>query len=357
MRLSSPRGNRSLRPPETREPWRKLALDTRLTRFPFLEAKDLHRAAVVCHRNADADAYLSAYALSKLIAAVAPECTVDIATPGGMTMLTQKLSRRFPHATLEGSGEEYDLYVAVDVGDEELLNDWKEKMRGAKAVRVLVDHHPLRDTRSYDRVIVDEGATSAAEVVFSIFQELGVEVDKDTAQALLEAIMFDSSHLAIASPQGLRAVVKLMDAGADLALARRDLRSDPDYGEVLAKLKGAQRLKIYRGGDWVVATSTVGSFQAHVARALVYLGADLAVVGGNSDQETRFSLRSTQRFLEGSRVQLGTQVAEEMSKRLGGHGGGHSTAASFSTAAGGAEAMEATLERVEELLGDLKEID
>jgi nanoRNase/pAp phosphatase (c-di-AMP/oligoRNAs hydrolase) len=334
-----------------------LALDTKLTRFPFLEAKDLHSAAVVCHRNADADAYLSAYALSRLIGSLAPGCRVDLVTPGGMTLLTQKLSRRFPHPALERSDDDYDLYVAVDVGDEELLNDWKEKIRESEGVRVLVDHHPLRESTSYDRVIVDEGATSAAEVVFSMFQELGVGVDRDTAQALLEGIMFDSSHLAIVSPLGLRAVVKLMDAGADLAVARKELRTEPDYGEVLAKMKGAQRLKIYRGGDWVVATSTVGSFQAHVARALVYLGADLAVVGGESDGETRFSLRSTQRFLDGSKVQLGTQVAGEMSKRLGGHGGGHATAASFSTAAGEEETMEATLKRAGELLGDLKEID
>jgi nanoRNase/pAp phosphatase (c-di-AMP/oligoRNAs hydrolase) len=334
-----------------------LTLETKLTKFPFLAAKDLRRAAVVCHRNADADAYLSAYALAKLIGALAPDCRVDIVTPGGMTLLTQKLSGRFRHATVEKSGDEYDLYVAVDVGDEELLNDWKDKMQKAKGVRVLVDHHPLRDNVSYDRVIVDEGATSAAEVVFSIFQELGMEVDADTAQALLEAIMFDSSHLAIASPQGLRAVVKLMDAGADVAVARKELRSEPDYGEVLAKLKGAQRLKIYRGGDWVVATSTVGSFQAHVARSLVYLGADLAIVGGESGGETRVSMRSTQRFLDGTKIQVGTEVAEEMSKRLGGHGGGHATAASFSTDAGEEETMEATLKRAGELLGDLKEID
>ena len=330
--------------------------DTKLSRFPFLEIRDLKRAAVICHRNADADAYLSAYALSKLIGRIAPACTVDLVTPGGMTLLTQKLSRRFSHPVVEKSDDEYDLYVAVDVGDEELLNDWKGKLQSARGLRVLVDHHPLRDSSSYDRVIVDEGATSAAEVVFSIFEELGVDVDGDTAQALLEAIMFDSSHLAIASPQGLRAVVKLMDAGADVILARKELRSEPDYGEVLAKLKGAQRLKIYRGGDWVVATSRVGSFQAHVARALVYLGGDLALVGGESQGETRVSLRSTQRFLDGTKIQLGTDVAGEVSKRLGGHGGGHATAASFSTMAGEDETMEATLKRAAELLGELKEI-
>lgn len=330
--------------------------DAVLRKFPFLDARDMHRAAVVCHRNADADAYLSAYALTKLIRSLAPRCEVDIVTPGGMTTLTTKLSARFPHRTVQESMEDYDLYVAVDVGDEELLNEWKEKMRASGGVKVLVDHHPLREGKIYDMTIVDEGATSAAEVVFGLFQDLSVEIDAQTAQALLEALMFDSSHLAIAGSSGLRTVVKLMDAGADVALARRELRSEPDYGEVLAKLKGAQRLKIYRAGDWVVASSIVGSFQAHVARSLVYLGADIAVVSGESEGETRVSLRSTQRFFDGTGIKLGTQISEEMSRRLGGHGGGHATAASFSTMVSEDEALGATLKRVGELLGEVHEI-
>jgi len=333
-----------------------LTFDTKLNRFPFLEPDKIHRVAVVCHRNADPDAYLSAYAISGLIRALAPDSTVEIATPGGMTTLTQKLGAIFPHPRVEGGSEEYDLYVAVDVGDEELLSEWREKMRESRGVKVLVDHHPLREGMGYDRVVVDEGATSAGEVVFALYQELGVEMDERTAQALLEAIMFDSSHLAIASPSALRAVVKLMDLGADVPLARRELRGEPDYGEVLAKLKGAQRLKIYKADRWVVATSRVGSFQAHVARSLVYLGADLAVVVGESEGETRASFRSTQRFLDGTKVQLGTRMAEGMAKRLGGHGGGHATAASFTTAAGEDETMDAILKDVGELLGELREI-
>ncbi|MDG6910585.1 MAG: DHH family phosphoesterase [Nitrososphaerota archaeon] len=326
--------------------------------FPFLETARLSRAAVICHRNADADAYLSAYALSALLRALAPGCEVDIVTPGGMTTLTQRLALKFTHPTLqEDPGKRYDLYVAVDVGDEELLADWKEKLSKATGVKVLVDHHPLRGSSLYDRTIVNESATSAAEVVFSLFRAKGVVPDQLTSQALLEAVLFDSSHLAIAGPEGLRAAVSLVDHGADLATAKKDLRSDPDYGEVLAKLKGAQRLKIYKADRWVVATTLVGSFQAHVARSLVYLGADLAVVAGESDGETRVSLRSTQRFLDATGVKLGTQVAEEMAVKLGGHGGGHSTAASFSTSVDEDEAMAATLKKAEELLGELKKID
>ncbi len=314
------------------------------SRFPFAAADSLKRAAVVCHRNADADAYLSAFAISSLLRSISPSCEVEIATPEGMTTLTKKLSARFPHKVVEEPQGDYDLYVAVDVGDAELLKGWRSKMEGSPGVKVLVDHHPLKDGSLYDHTIVDEEATSAAEVVFSIFEELGVRVEGQVGQALLEALMFDSSHLAIVKAKGLRAAVKLLDSGADLAMARRELRSEPDYGEVLAKLKGAQRLKIYRVGDWVVSTTLVGSFQAHVARALIYLGSDVALVGGESEGETRVGMRATQRFAEKTGVQLGSQIAEEATQKLGGHGGGHATAASFSTGATEERAVEGTLE-------------
>jgi nanoRNase/pAp phosphatase (c-di-AMP/oligoRNAs hydrolase) len=327
-----------------------LAREAGTESFPFVDPKQLRKAAVVCHRNADADAYLSAFALSSLLKTMAPKCEVDVVTPEGMTTLTSRLAERFPHRVIQTSDDEYDLYIAVDVGDAELLKDWRGKMEMSGGVRVLVDHHPYRDAKLYDHVIIDEQATSAAEVVFRLFLEAEAKVDPTTAQALLVAVLFDSSHLTIAKGEALRTVVKLLDMGADIAEARRDLRSEPDYGEVMAKLKGAQRLKVYRIGDWVASTSMIGSFQAHVARSLIFLGSDVAVVGGETEGETRVSLRSTQRFSERTNVQLGTQVAEEVAKSLGGHGGGHATAASFSTVATEDEAVEGCLKRLAELL-------
>jgi len=328
-----------------------LAREVGPDRFPFVNLENLKKAAVICHRNADADAYLSAYAISSLLGALAPGCEVDVVTPEGMTTLTSKLAEKFPHKIVEDSDADYDLYVAVDVGDAELLKGWRGKMEMSSGVRVLVDHHPYRDSKLYDHVIVDEQATSAAEVVFRLFSEADVNVNLMTAQALLEAIVYDSSHLAIAKGEGLRTVVKLLDIGADVTEAKRDLRTEPDYGEVMAKLKGAQRLKVYKLGDWVASTSTIGSFQAHVARSLIFLGADVAVVGGESEGETRVSLRSNQRFSDATKIQLGTQVAEEVVKRLNGHGGGHSTAASFSTTASEDEAIDGCIKRLAELLG------
>jgi nanoRNase/pAp phosphatase (c-di-AMP/oligoRNAs hydrolase) len=320
-------------------------------KFPYVDARKLTRAAVVCHRNADADAYLSAFALSKLLSNIAPKCKVDIVTPEGMTTLTTKLSGTFKHRVVTESESEYDLYVAVDVGDSELLREWKTKMQASPAVKVLVDHHPLREGGLYDHMVVDEKATSAAEVVFSLFTELKQPIDRKTAQALLEGILFDSAHLGIAGEQALRDVVHLIDRGADIGEARRALRSEPDYGEVLAKLKGARRLKIHKLGSWVVGATLVGSFQAHVARALLILGADVSIAGGDSDGGSRVSLRATQRFFEATKVRLGEDIAEQVAAELGGHGGGHPTAASFECKAGEEEAVGAVLKRLSALLG------
>ena len=223
-------------------------------------------------------------------------------------------------------------------------------MSTSQAVKVLIDHHPLRGGEAYDHLIVDENATSAAEVVFGLFGELGVKIDRKTAQALLEGILFDSQHLSIAGEGALKAVVALLASGADMDEARRTLRSQPDYGEVVAKLKGSQRLKIFKLGSWVGVTTDVGSFQAQVARAMVFLGADLAVVGGESEGEARVSLRSSQRFFDGTKIRLGTEVAEFAAFRFGGHGGGHSTAASFTCTEDYLKAVQMCIERVADLL-------
>jgi len=302
-------------------------------RFPFVETEGLRRVAVVCHRNADIDAYLSAYALSALIRQLSPRAEVDIVTPGKATLPARRLARIFPHRVADesASGANYELFVAVDVGHTELLGTWLGKMKGGGAVTVLVDHHPIRRTALYDRTIVDTKATSAAEVVYSIYGILGIPIKRRVAQALLVAILFDSQHLAIAGPSALKAVVGLIEDGASLDKARIMLRGEPDYGEVIARLKGAQRLEIIRIGPWVMARSRVGSFHAPVARGLLNLGADIAIATGPTEGETRSSLRSSARFFDATKIHLGTKVAGVVGKEGGGYGGGHSTAASLTS--------------------------
>lgn len=302
-----------------------------LAAFPFLAPEKIKRVGVICHRHADPDAYMSAYAISRLMAKIAPSAKVDVILPEGMSLLTRRLAESFKQENLvegEGDGGDYDLLVAVDIGHTELLKDWFGKLKGSHAVKVLIDHHPIQEGSPYDQMIVDTTASSASEIVARLFRDLGVGMEAQTAQALLLGIMFDSQHLLIAKQSALREVVRLFDRGANIDDARLLLRSPPDYGEVIAKLKSAKRLKLYKVAGWVVVTTTVGSFQSNVARSLVSMGADVAIVTGETGGETRGSLRANQRFWEATNVHLGTDVAASIAKEAG-FGGGHPTAASF----------------------------
>ena len=302
-------------------------------------AGSVRRVAILCHRHADADTYLSAYALSFLVGKLRPGAQTSVIIPDGMSSLTQRLAESFPcerpgedEGGAAAAAADYDLLIAVDIGHMELLKDWSEKLRASRGTKVLIDHHPMQEGTPYDQFVVDTRASSAAELVYGLFREAGVEPDRSVSQALLVAILFDSQHLSIAGPEALRAVVELIDHGASLDDARAMLRSPPDYGEVIAKLKAARRLRIHRSAGWVIVTSTVGSFQANVARAFTHLGADVSLVVGDFDGELRGSLRANGRFSSATGVHLGTDVAEVLSRGRG-YGGGHPTAASFTCSA------------------------
>ncbi len=316
--------------------------------FVLPETKSVKSVAILCHRHADADTYLSAYAISFILGKIMPDARVSIIIPDGMSMLTKKLAESFSHPPPEHR-EDYDLIIAVDIGHLELLGDWAEKLRSSSGVKVLIDHHPPQDHSPYDQALIDTSSSSAAELVYGVSKQLGVALEPKVAQALLVAILFDSQYLSIASPRTLRAVLDLVDVGANLDEARACLRSSPDYGEVIAKLKAAKRSRIYRAKSWVIAVSTVGSFQANVARSLTQLGADVALVVGEVDSEVKGSLRAHQRFQTETRIHLGTDIAEAISKGRG-YGGGHPTAASF-TLTSGDEAS--TLSRFLAMMGEL----
>ncbi len=313
-------------------------------------AENVKKAAILCHRHADADTYLSAYALSYMLGKLMPAAEVSIIIPDGMSSLTQNLAESFPHTSREESSD-YDLLMAVDIGHMELLKDWNEKLRNSRGMKVLVDHHPMQEGTPYDQFVVDTTASSAAEIVYRLFKEFGVEPDQNVSQALLVAILFDSQHLSIAGVGTLKTVVELIEHGASLEDARAILRSPPDYGEVIAKLKAAKRSRIYKCAGWVILISTVGSFQANVARAFTHLGADVSLVVGDFDGELRGSLRANYRFNAETKIHLGTDVAEALSRGRG-YGGGHPTAASFTCSAGEEEIIKEFLALIGKLLNE-----
>lgn len=308
-------------------------MDTKLlAEFPFKKPENLRRVLIVTHRNADVDAYASAYGVAHILRRLNSKCVVSVAAPEGLSALAKLVHSEYPLEVVSAPQfEEQDMVIIVDTGHAQLLSDWVEPIRRVECSKVLIDHHPHSESvkQLVDHLLVDEEATSTSEIVLSILEAKHMKIPQKVAEVFLLGLMTDTAGLSLAECRTLENVVKLCKCGATISKARQMLRVKRDVSEKIARLKAAQRLKIYRLEDWIIALTHVGSYQASAARALIDLGADVAVALGEVDDEVRGSLRATQEFCEKSGIHLGVDVAEKVGAALQGAGGGHAGAASF----------------------------
>jgi nanoRNase/pAp phosphatase (c-di-AMP/oligoRNAs hydrolase) len=304
-----------------------------LKTFPFLPKNKLKRVVIVCHRQADVDAFCSAYGIANLIKKIKKNVYYEIASAEGFSNLAKRVIGKFRARIKEFPNiEKADLIVVVDTGHSSLLKDFENRIKEAKGLKIFIDHHPLNESIKSiaQKVIVDEDATSASEVVARIFFTKRVKMCKNVAQALLIGIMADSQHFALVKCNNFEVIAKLCKCGANIEKARQILALQRDRSEVIARLKGANRAKLYELDGFILAVTKVGSFQASVARALIELGADITTAVGESSGEIKGSIRANQRFYSTTKIHLGNQVAKLVGEKLGGVGGGHATACSFS---------------------------
>jgi len=287
------------------------------------------KCIILCHHNADPDAIGSAYALSYLFNVLFPSMDVHIVAPEGISLLSSKLLSRLPSIDIYSDFDWADLAVMVDTCSFVQLGSISDKMADLDIPLIVIDHHlPSEEVKcKASLLIVNDNASSTAEIVFSIFEELKVDVNRDVAFALLVGLLYDSRRFIFASSNSFRMAAYLLDCGVDYGDVLNVLSTQMDVSERIARLKAAQRLKILRIKDWIIALSHVSSFEASAARALIDLGADLALVVGGEKELVRLSARSTKRFYEETGLHLGRDLMEPLGKLIHGGGGGHATAA------------------------------
>jgi nanoRNase/pAp phosphatase (c-di-AMP/oligoRNAs hydrolase) len=323
---------------------------------------------IFTHRQADPDALCSAYAISQLLTKTdekqhrisSDQGTFHkIIAPQGASLLGSSVCKAlfilFDEKISSIEIEEANLIIAVDVGDKELLEPYLLQIANSNATKILIDHHSsvLEDKEAsegidpFDYRFVDSKATSTCEIITLGFPKKLLDVR--LSKILLVGLLYDSQHLAIATDKTLEAALKLVRKGAKIDEAKDLLRSRPARSEMIARLKSSQRLKYREIGKFLLAETQVSSFQASVSRMLIDIGADVGIAFGEHEDETRVSIRTTQRFFRETGVDLGILLSK-LSKETGMTGGGHSTAASISGKASTAELVERIISSLKESL-------
>jgi bifunctional oligoribonuclease and PAP phosphatase NrnA len=296
-------------------------------------ARMLRRAKSVLilgHQNADPDAVCSAFAFSLLALRINKKLKLFFAAPEGVSRLSKQILRVVPLEitdSLDPAG--FDLIVTVDTNTLQQLGNLQAPVLQSGKPLIMIDHHaPHPDNENTATfVICNESATSTCEMILEMYSKLHIALSRPASQALLIGLIVETGHLTIGTRNTFNAVSELIKHGADPEAALTATRSTMDESERIARLKSAQRLRMERIGKWVIALSEVGSYHASAARALIALGAHVAVVAGKRNRELIVSLRSTKDLWAETGLHLGRDLANPLGLKMGGMGGGHATAA------------------------------
>jgi nanoRNase/pAp phosphatase (c-di-AMP/oligoRNAs hydrolase) len=216
----------------------------------------------------------------------------------------------------------------------------------------MIDHHAPHpeNTKTAALVLCDEKATSTCEIVLDMYQKSRVKLGREVSQALMVGMLVETGHMSIATRQTFKAAYLLVKAGANPESAFALTRSTMDDSERIARFRSAQRVRLERMDRWLIALSEVGSYHASAARALISLGAHLAVVAGKRNDELTLSFRSTRDFTERTGMHLGSDLATPLGARMGGMGGGHPTAAGANVKGDVNEALKLVLTIVKDFV-------
>ena len=317
-------------------------------------AKSSHRALILGHQNADPDAVCSAYLLAGLLKRTNRRLKTTVVFPDGVSKVSAQVLRNLGFSMEEkAEPSEFDAIFTVDTNTLQQLGSLQEPVRNSGRPIVVIDHHAIHpNTRALATILVsDEKATSACEVVYGLYKAKRFHLTKKEAFAAFLGLAYETGHFTIATTRSLRLACELLDAGVNGTRALNLIRVPMDNSERIARVKSARRLDWENIGGWIVATSTVGSFHASAARSLVGLGAHVAIVGGEKEDRTTLSLRSTNEFYSKTGFHLGRNLATVLGETMNGAGGGHSTAAGATVQGSVREVLKKSVDLLKAHLG------
>jgi phosphoesterase RecJ-like protein len=287
------------------------------------------RVIVLCHHNADPDALGAAQGVKELIEELTGS-EPSIVIPDDASALSRSIASTLGIELLETAFQEADAFVVVDTGSLNQLGGWERPLKETDAGIVYIDHH-LPDSEMYELstlYFVDPEASSASEIVYTLYTHYDVKPSETTSTALLAGIAYDTKHFSIGGPKTFQIISSLLEEVGDVSRIKELLSTSSRQSEKIARLRAGQRAEIEVVGEWILAFSRLGSFQSSGARALVSLGADVAAVAGQDKGALRASFRSKNRFHRLTGIHLGEMVGT-LASRFGGSGSGHPTAAGY----------------------------
>jgi len=290
------------------------------------------RFLLVTHENPDGDALGSILAMKLALDALGKDSVMylygNAPLPAEYSFMPlDELRRDLPEDWRER------VLIALDCANESRLGPDPEPLDGAPLVLDIDHHHD--NSRFGNLNLIVPNASSTGEVLRDLFDELGIELTPDLAEALYIALVTDTGRFQYSNTtaKSLRLAAELVEAGADLHRIFQGVYETVQFAKLKLLARALERAQIYDGGRLVVSYllrndfADIGAAEAYSEGIIDYLraveGADMAALirePPRSDGPTRrVSLRASNDELDVSAI----------ARKSG--GGGHRQAAGFSS--------------------------
>ncbi|KKS76611.1 MAG: Phosphoesterase RecJ domain protein [Candidatus Woesebacteria bacterium GW2011_GWC1_42_9] len=179
--------------------------------------KSVDRIAVNCHRNPDPDSIGSALALYGVLSDMGKK--VELICPSKIEWKTLNYLKNFAKIkTIDYSKYDFSkhqLLIILDSSSWDVVTDISD-YKPPKIPVAVIDHH--RTNTAFGEInLVDENATSTGELLYRVFEDWGVTINKDTAMAILTGIIGDTGTFSYpgTGAQTLKIAGELLEKGAD----------------------------------------------------------------------------------------------------------------------------------------------
>jgi phosphoesterase RecJ-like protein len=199
------------------------------------------------HENPDGDAIASLIALGRGLTKLEKE--VFLLSPEGVPSRLAFLTKSLIVHT-SPPPEPLDLLILVDAESPKRLG----QIPTPKSKNLLIiDHHPPSPDNSLK--IVDEKASSTAELIYEVLKKLSIQPDSLIIEAILVGIISDTGGLRFpnTTPKTLKIVAKLMEIGGNLSDIYGKLYEERNEGYIKVLGEVLLRAKRLQGGKIILS--------------------------------------------------------------------------------------------------------
>ncbi|HLC51411.1 MAG TPA: DHH family phosphoesterase [archaeon] len=273
---------------------------------------------ILTHHNADADALGSALALKLSLEQLAYKVSVGAAE--SINRSSKKITEGYS-ILIDPDCKKFDRVILMDTSVPEQLASVKNLRAD-----IVIDHHPPGKLAENAITYIDTNSKSISQMTLKIIRRFGITLDYEISKFLAVGLITETAFFRLADLDVLETLVELLKNGVKFEELLKMLDNPPAVSDSIAALKAANRAEAYRIGDMLVVFSTLSSHEAPAARALVRMGADVAVVAAKQNSELRISSRAKQTAIDRG-IDL-VPIFREVGEIIEGSGGGHPMAGS-----------------------------